>query len=80
MWYDFNLIIVMFCTSYLPWITSLTVIGHLMERIEKVQYPAALAITGAWTYEELGWETFSACGIGGLIKFIKFKTIGLVNT
>jgi hypothetical protein len=37
-----------------------------MEEIEKVQYKAALAITGAWLgsnrsklYEELGWESLS---------------------
>ena len=36
----------------------------LMEKIEKVQYLAGLAITGAWQgtdrvklYEELGWES-----------------------
>ena len=35
-----------------------------MERVEKIQYQAALAVTGAWQgtnrvklYEELGWET-----------------------
>ena len=38
----------------------------LMEKVERVQYQAALAITGAWQgscrskiYEELGWETLS---------------------
>ena len=38
----------------------------LMEKIEKVQYLAGLAITGAWKgtdrvklYEELGWESLS---------------------
>ena len=38
----------------------------LMEGIEKVQYHAALAITGCWRgsnqnslYEELGWESLS---------------------
>ena len=37
-----------------------------MEKLEKVQYQAALAITGAWQgssrskiYEELGWENLS---------------------
>ena len=37
-----------------------------MEKIEKVQYQAALAVTGAWQgtsriklYEELGWESLS---------------------
>ena len=38
----------------------------MMERVEKVQYHAALAITGCWSgsnwntlYEELGWESLS---------------------
>ena len=38
----------------------------LMEKVERIQYQAALAITGAWKgssrlklYEELGWETLS---------------------
>ena len=38
----------------------------LMEKVEKIQYQAALAITGAWKgssrlklYEELGWESLS---------------------
>ena len=37
-----------------------------MEEIERIQYQAALAITGAWKdssrvklYEELGWESLS---------------------
>ena len=37
-----------------------------MEKVEKIQYQAALAVTGAWQgtsrvkiYEELGWETLS---------------------
>ena len=37
-----------------------------MEKVEKIQYQAALAITGAWQgsnrvklYEELGWESLS---------------------
>ena len=37
-----------------------------MERIERVQYQAALAVTGAWKgtslnkiYDELGWETLT---------------------
>ena len=41
-------------------------LNSLMERIEKVQYQAALAITGSWKgsnrnklYEVLGWETLS---------------------
>ena len=41
-------------------------INSLMEKVEKNQYQAALAITGAWQgssrskiYDELGWETLS---------------------
>ena len=39
---------------------------NLMEKVEKIQYQAALALTGTWIgtnrsklYEELGWETLS---------------------
>ena len=39
---------------------------NLMEKVEKIQYQVALAITGAWKgsnrvqiYEELGWESLS---------------------
>ena len=42
------------------------VLQNLMEKVERVQYQAALAITGAWRgtnrvkiYEELGWESLS---------------------
>ena len=38
----------------------------LMEKVERIQYQAALAVTGTWQgssrtklYEELGWETLS---------------------
>ena len=41
-------------------------LGPLMEKVEGIQYQAALAITGAWQgssrsklYDELGWETLS---------------------
>ena len=41
-------------------------LSFLMEKVERVQYQAALAITGAWQgssrskiYDELGWETLS---------------------
>ena len=41
-------------------------LNHLMEQIEKIQYQAALAVTGAWQgsnrsqiYEEVGWESLS---------------------
>ena len=40
-----------------------------MEKLESVQYSAALAVTGAWKgtsreklYEELGWESLSQQG------------------
>ena len=43
-----------------------TTLHTLMEKIEKIQYQAALAVTGAWEgskhvklYGELGWETLS---------------------
>ena len=39
---------------------------HQMESIEKIQYQAALAVTGSWQgtdrvklYEELGWESLT---------------------
>ena len=55
---------------HIPHITnpfdSTITLNFLMERIEKVQYHAALAITGTWQgsnrnklYEELGWESLS---------------------
>ena len=41
-------------------------LNSLMEKVERTQYQAALAITGTWQgsilsklYEELGWETIS---------------------
>ena len=41
-------------------------LNSLMEKIEKIQYQAGLAITGAWQgsnrnklYETLGWESLS---------------------
>ena len=49
-------------------------LSYWMNRIESLQYQAALAVTGAWQgtntdkiYEELGWESLS--------KFLKFKII-----
>ena len=43
-----------------------TTLHTLMEKVEKIQYQAALTVTGAWQgsnrvklYEELGWETLS---------------------
>ena len=55
---------------HIPSITHQPPLGRtlsfLMEKVEKVQYQAALAITGAWQgssrskiYDELGWETLS---------------------
>ena len=39
-----------------------------MEKVERIQYQAALAVTGAWQgsnrstlYDELGWESLSNC-------------------
>ena len=43
------------------------VLESLMEKVEKIQYQAGLAVTGAWRgsnrsklYEELGWESLSS--------------------
>ena len=55
---------------HIPHITNTfdktTTLNVLMEYIEKVQYHAALAITGTWQgsnrnklYDELGWESLS---------------------
>ena len=48
----------LFCSSYLP---------SWMEKLESVQYAAALAVTGAWRetsreklYNELGWESLDS--------------------
>ena len=45
---------------------SLITLSSSMERLEKVQYQAALAVTGCWQgtnrnklYDELGWETLA---------------------
>ena len=42
------------------------ILDVLMEKTERIQYQAALAVTGAWQksnrsklYEELGWESLS---------------------
>ena len=46
--------------------TSGITLSSLMEKVERTQYQAALAITGSWQgsiwtklYEELGWESLS---------------------
>ena len=48
-----------------PYTQGIT-LPSLMEKVERIQYQAALAITGTWQgssrnklYEELGWETLS---------------------
>ena len=57
-----------------------------MNRIERFQYQAALAVTGAWQgtntdkiYEELGWEVFlNEDGFGGsfnVFKCFKFEKV-----
>ena len=47
--------------------TSSNILPNLMEKLESVQYSAALAVTGTWKgssrdklYAELGWETLSS--------------------
>ena len=54
--------------SHLDQATQCVTLNSLMEKVEKIQYQAALAISGAWRgssrsklYEELGWETLSDC-------------------
>ena len=51
--------------SYSPTNLGVT-LNSLMEKVERTQYQAALAITGTWQgsnrsklYEKLGWETLS---------------------
>ena len=46
--------------------SHIVVLLHQMEKLESVQYSAALALTGAWRgasreklYDELGWESFN---------------------
>ena len=53
---------------------QLPTFNSLMEKIERVQYQAALAVTGAWQgsncsqlNEELGWETLSDRRMGRMI-------------
>ena len=55
-------------------------LNYLMERFEKIDYQAALAITLTWKgssrislWEELGWEHFRiGDGIDVLHKYIRF--------
>ena len=61
-----------------------------MEKVERVQYPAALAITGAWQgssrskiYDELGWETLydrrKCRRVLQIHKIININTISYLN-
>ena len=64
--------------TYNPFDSSIT-LNPLMEAIERVQYQAALIITGSWKgtsrnklYDELGWESLSDRRWGRrLVKFFK---------
>ena len=60
-------------------------LNYLMEKVERIQYQAALAISGAWRgssrskiYEELGWESLSDRRMGRRIlqihKILNNKT------
>ena len=62
-----------------------------MEEVEKVQYQAGLAITGAWQgssrsklYEELGWESLSdrrwCRRILQIHKIVKIKPLSISKT
>ena len=61
-----------------------------MEKVERIQYQSALAISGAWhgsnrakLYEELGWETLSDRRMGRRIlqihKIVNNKTPSYLN-
>ena len=65
-------------------------LSSLMEKVERVQYQAALAITGAWQdssrskiYDELGWETLSdrrKCRrVLQIFKIINNNTLSYLN-
>ena len=67
------------------------VLNVLMEEVEKVQYQAGLAITGAWRgssrsklYEELGWESLSdrrwCRRILQIHKIVNNKTLSISKT
>ena len=62
-------------------------LSHWMDLIERVQYMAALAVTGTWEgtscnkiYEQLGWESLSEDGFIGLFNFFKYKMVSLPLT
>ena len=51
-----------------------------MDSLEKIQYQAALAVTGTWNgsslnklYDELGWESLTERWASRLIQFYKIK-------
>ena len=54
-------------------------LNSLMEKVERVQYQAALAVTGTWQgtsrsklYDELGWESLSdRCVIRRILQIYK---------
>ena len=56
-------------------------LSSVMEKVERVQYQAALAITGAWQgssrskiYDELGWETLSdRCKYRRVLSYLNEK-------
>ena len=53
--------------------------SDLMEKVERIQYQAALAVTGAWQgssrsklYDELGWESlYDVVGVGAFSRFTR---------
>ena len=56
-------------------------LSSLMEKVERIQYQAALAVTGTWQgsnraklYEELGWETLSDRRWCRFARFARLKT------
>ena len=59
-----------------------------MNTLKRIQYDAALAITGSWKgenlnkiYNELGWESLTdRPGVDVFFTFIKFKIILLLLT
>ena len=65
-------------------------LNSVMEKVERIQYQSALAISGAWhgsnrakLYEELGWETLSDRRMGRRIlqihKIVNNKTPSYLN-
>ena len=59
------------------------ILNSLMEKAERIQYQAALAITGAWQgsnrsklHDELGWESY-LIGVGEFYRFVKLRIFHL---